>query len=238
MEYQIKTQNFEGPLHVLLEMIEKQKLDITKLSLAKIADDYLEYVETNGDIDLVNLSEFLYVASQLILIKSKALLPLFELDKEEEEEIGDLEERLRVYQTFKQASENLVSLISNEQKSFGKDEENFSCSVFSPPSLRKEDLRKIFCSILDQVPNRQELEQEIIREVVSLEEKISQLGRELQQRMKLAFEETISDASDKIEVIVTFLAMLEMIKQKVIVARQEKLFDSIFIEKYNDDGQQ
>jgi len=84
--YNVKLENFEGPLNLLLELIEKRELDITQLSLAKVADDYLEFIEREGEIDLANLSEFLLIASQLILLKSKALLPVFELTKEEEEE--------------------------------------------------------------------------------------------------------------------------------------------------------
>lgn len=222
---------------MLLEMIEKQKLDITRLSLAQIADDYLEYVEKSGSVELSNLSEFLNIASQLILIKSKALLPLFEFSKEEEEEISDLEERLKVYQKFKKASENLVSMALEKRRHFSKDEENFSYSFFSPPNLKKQDLRKIFCSVLDQVPTKEELAQQVMEEVVSLEEKMAHLKNSLQQRVKLAFEEAVKDASDKIDVIVTFLAMLEMIKQKAIMVKQDKLFDRILIEKYRTHGE-
>lgn len=233
MEYRIKTQQYEGPFNVLLEMIEKQKLDITKFSLAKIADDYLDYVERSDGIDLANLSEFLYVASQLILVKSKALLPFFELDKEEQEEIGDLEERLKAYQKFKRVSESLVLMAGSGQKYLSKSEENFSYSFFSPPTLDKKDLKEIFCSVLDQIPTKEGLAREIVMEVVSLEEKISQLRNSLQDRIKVAFEETIKNSKDKIDIIVTFLAMLEMIKQKMIIVRQDKLFDSILMEKYS-----
>jgi segregation and condensation protein A len=236
MAYHIKIEDYEGPFDVLLEMIEKQKLDVTRLSLASIADDFLVYVEKKGDIGIAGLSEFLYIASQLILIKSKALLPLFEFTQEEEEELDDLEQRLKEYQTFKAAAEKMIKIFSSSEKYWSRSEENLSYTHFSSPGLSKEDLKKVFSEIVEQIPKAEELSQEIVREVISIEEKILQLRESLEKRAKVAFEETIKSAADKIDVIVTFLAMLEMIKQKIITAKQEKIFDQILIEKIQIHG--
>lgn len=232
--YQVKCEKFEGPLALLLKMIESEKLDITQVSLAEVADDYLEYIKDNPKIDLANLSEFLLVASQLIFIKSKALLPLFEFTEEEEEEIEDLQERLKEYQRFKKASMQIKALADRDDCCFSKTEEKeVVWKKFIPPQIGQNDLKKTFEEILGAMPEKEEIAKEVIKEIISLEEKIVEIKITLEKRMKVAFHETVKEAGDKIEVVVSFLAMLEMIKQKTISVKQEKLFDDIMIESKN-----
>ena len=107
MSYNIKLEQFEGPLDLLLQLTEQEKLDITRVSLAQIADQYLEYISNAKNITLAHLADFLSVASKLILIKSKALLPLLQFTEEEEEEIKDLEHQLAEYKKFKEAAQKL-----------------------------------------------------------------------------------------------------------------------------------
>ena len=93
--FNIQLEKFEGPLDLLLKLIEEQRLDITRLNLAKIADDYLEYIRLNENIGLENLAEFISIASRIVLIKSQSILPTIEITPEEEKEIVDLENQLR-----------------------------------------------------------------------------------------------------------------------------------------------
>ncbi len=227
--YKIKLENFEGPLDLLLELIEKRQLDITQVSLAKVADDYLEFIEQEREIDLANLSEFLLIASQLILLKSKALLPIFEFTKEEEEEFQDLEIRLKEYQELKKAAEEIEKMIFGSQKSFSRENIDFEIKHFSPPEISINDLKKALMKVIAAMPTKEELESQLMKEVINIEEKISFLKDSLEKRMTLAFHETVKSAKDKIEIIVTFLAMLEMIKQKIILVEQKKLFGEIWI---------
>ncbi len=230
--YQVKCEKFEGPLELLLKMIEDEKLDITQVSLAEVADDYLEYIKDNPEIDLANLSEFLLLASQLIFIKSKALLPLFEFTEEEEEEIEDLQVRLKEYQRFKRASMQIKMLSGRNQCFFSKvEEKDLIWKKFIPPSINNQDLKKAFEDILGAMPQKDKIIEDVIKEIVSLEEKIADIKISLEKRMKVAFHETIKESGDKIEVVVTFLAMLEMIKQKTISVQQDGLFDNIVMEK-------
>lgn len=228
--YQVKTKNFEGPLNLLLELFEKQKLDVTKVSLAQVADDYLAHLEDGKNSDLANLSEFLLIASSLLLIKSKALLPLFEFSEEEEEEIKDLEERLKEYQKFKQAGERLERVYRLERVSFSKEPQRKVNLGFVSPEIDAEELKKLFFGVLQEIPTKKELVQQIMEEVVSLEEKMMHLKYSIEKRAKVAFTETVARAKDKIEVIVTFLAMLEMIKQKTLVVSQKELFGEIMMQ--------
>jgi segregation and condensation protein A len=232
VSYQVKLQQFEGPLPLLLELIEKEKLDITTVSLAQVADDFLAYVESGRDINLTNLSEFLLIASHLILIKSKALLPFFEFTKEEEEEIEDLEERLREYRRFKEVARWIGGEWLKQNISFAKKESDITPVQTKMPDVGKDDLYAMIKSVIEEnEEDQKELAEEVWEEVVSLEEKITELRNNIVKRTKISFNETVKDAKNKVEVVVSFLAILEMLKQKFIIVKQEGAFEDILIEK-------
>lgn len=229
--YRVKTEQFEGPLSLLLELIEKRKLDITRLSLAKVADDFLIFIERKENINLANLTDFLMVAAQLILIKSKALLPFFNITTEEEGELDNLEDRLAEYRQFKQAALQLEKMLNQELAAFSKKEEVFLTNKFIDPKLKPIDLQKSFSDLIKNNPVEEVLNEEVILKTVSLDEKIIYLKSFLQRRLKIAFQETIVNAKNKVEVVVTFLAVLEMIKRKTLLANQSAAFGEIFLEK-------
>lgn len=229
--YRVKTEQFEGPLSLLLELIEKRKLDITRLSLAKVADDFLIFIERKENINLANLTDFLMVAAQLILIKSKALLPFFNITTEEEGELDNLEDRLAEYRQFKQAALQLEKMLNQELAAFSKKEEIFLTNKFIDPKLKPIDLQKSFSDLIKNNPVEEVLNEEVILKTISLDEKIIYLKSFLQRRLKIAFQETIVNAKNKVEVVVTFLAVLEMIKRKTLLANQSAAFGEIFLEK-------
>lgn len=228
MVYNIKIEQFEGPLDLLLQLTEQEKLDITRVSLAQIADQYLQYISQAENITLQNMADFLSVASRLILIKSKALLPLLEFSPEEEEEIKDLEYQLAQYKKFKDAAKNLAVLM--EKSGFCVSRESFlgQSVVFYPPvNIVGADLSKAFSKVLGEIPIVEKLEEEMIREVLTLEEKILHLQDALREKVQTSFSELVANAKDKVEVVVSFLAMLEMVKQKLIHVEQGELFSEI-----------
>ena len=234
MVYNIKIEQFEGPLDLLLQLTEQEKLDITRVSLAQIADQYLHYISQAENITLQNLADFLSVASKLILIKSKALLPLLEFSPEEEEEIKDLEHQLAEYKKFKEAAGGLNLLLQNPLRFFARESFLGQGVVFYPPEkITSEDLRKAFSKVLGEIPVVEKLEQEMIKEVLTLEEKIVHLQETLRQKVQTSFAELIANATDKVEVVVSFLAMLEMVKQKLIHVEQGELFSEIRL-KYKE----
>jgi segregation and condensation protein A len=226
--YQVKLEKFEGPMELLLELIEKEKLDINELSLAKVADEYLEYIKNNQNIHLSNLAEFLSVASRLILIKSYSLLPMLKFNDEEEEEIKDLANQLAEYKKFKEASAKIGKMSARGKICYSR--ENFASinPVFYPPQdFNIFDFKKYFQRVLSEIPNFEKLEEELVSEVLTLEEKINELENALRSKIESSFSTLVEKSSDKIDVIISFLAMLEMIKQRVIVVKQENLFDEI-----------
>lgn len=228
MVYRVKLEKFEGPLDLLLNLIEEQKLDVTLVSIAKITDQYLEYIRMRENITLENLADFLLVASKLILIKSKALLPILDFNEEEEQEIQDLEKQLAEYKKFKEAARKIKTMAEGGRIGFSRESFLMITPIFYPPkNINSFDLKKAFSEVLNQIPIIEKLEEEIVREVITLEEKISHLQKVIQNKIEASFSEIASIAADKVEIIVSFLAILEMVKQKIIDVEQGELFQDI-----------
>ncbi len=228
MSYHFKLEKFEGPLDLLLELIEKEELRITELSLAKVADQYLEYIKNNDDIHLESLSDFLSVASKLILIKSRALLPVLKFTDEEEEDIQDLARQLEEYKKFKEVSLRLGKMAACGRIAYAREGYAGVTAFFYPPeNINVFDLRKNFQEVLAEIPIIERLEEEYVREIMTLEQKINDLQNMLRKKVETCFSEVVSCAKDKVEVIISFLAMLEMVKQRVIEVEQGELFQEI-----------
>jgi segregation and condensation protein A len=232
--FNVQLEKFEGPLDLLLKLIEEQKLDITRLNIAKVADDYLEYIRGNESIDLENLAEFVSIASRIILIKSQSILPTIEITPDEEKEIVDLEERLKEYRLFRAASEKIGEMLGKKRFLFSRGYLLGVSAVFSPPkSLNVFDLKKTFSAVISGIILPEKLPEESVRRIITLEEKIDELKDSLQKRVETSFRELSGFSKDKIEVIVAFLAMLEMVKQRIIEVEQTDIFEDIRIAKIN-----
>lgn len=233
--YRIKLEQFEGPMDLLLNLIKEQKLDITRLSLAKVADQYLDYINNKENITLENLADFLTIASRLILIKSKALLPMLEFSEEEEEEIKDLERQLAEYKKFKDISKRIGKMHRSSWTSFSREGLAGIGIFFYPPrDVNLYDLKKNFEKILGEIPLIEKLGEEMVRNVITLEEKINHLQNTLRERIETTFSEMTAGAKDKIEVIVSFLAMLELVKQRIISVEQSEMFQEIKLKRITD----
>lgn len=215
-------------MDLLLELIEKEKLNITELSLAHVTEQYLEYIKGNDKIKLENLAEFLAVAAKLILIKSRALLPLLQFTEEEEEEIKDLAQQLEEYKKFKEASIVLGQITEAGRISYSRTGYIGIQALFYPPEdLNVYDLKKHFQFVLDDIPVIEKLDEETVEEIITLEEKINDLQNTLRQRVEMSFAELTTDAENKIDIILSFLAMLEMVKQRIVDVEQGELFEDI-----------
>src|SRR3989344_3944693 len=151
MRYEVKLDQFSGPLDKLLELIEEKKLEVTTISLATVTDDFLNYLKAMADHEKHPsvLADFVVVAARLLLIKSKALLPSLELTQEEEMDIRDLESRLKIYQEYRNASVLLQKLWAESQQSFARQYLMNLPPVFYPPQdLKVEDLDKAMRNLL------------------------------------------------------------------------------------------
>ena len=235
MIIKIEEQKFEGPLFLLLKMIEDRELDITQINLAKIAEKYGKYIEEEKDnIDSNIIANFLVVAAKLLLIKSRALLPYLHTE-EDEEEIDNFEKQIKIYKEFLNASENIKSILEKGDFMFSKNfnKKDISLSIkFSPPEkINQNIIFQTFLEFLRRIkPKEEKFQEEKIQIRVSVEEKISQIKEKLQKLKKFNFNEIVS-FQEKNEVIVSFLAILELAKQKQISIKQNDIFANILINK-------
>jgi len=228
MGYHFRLDHFEGPLDLLLSLIEREKLDITTVSLAQIADQYLAYLSTEKNVTLENLAAFLSVASRLLLIKSRAILPVLTFTEEEEESVDDLEWRLRQYKLFRDAAVTLGALFLIRNEAFSRESFSGSQVVFYPPKdFSADDLARHFRSLLGDIPTHEEIPEKIVEQVVSLEERIIHLQSHLAERREASFSEFSHSATSKADIIISFLALLELIKQCFLIAEQDEFFPDI-----------
>ncbi|MBP6889443.1 MAG: segregation/condensation protein A [Candidatus Moranbacteria bacterium] len=228
MGYHFRLDHFEGPLDLLLSLIEREKLDITTVSLAQITDQYLEYLSAEKDVTLENLASFLSVASRLLLIKSRALLPVLTFTEEEEESVDDLEWRLRQYKLFRDAAVTLGTLLATRNESFTRESFLGSQVVFYPPKdFSADDLARHFRSLLGDILPYEKIPEKIVEQVVSLEERIVHLQNHLTERIETSFAEFSHSAKSKTDIIISFLALLELVKQCFLIAEQDEFFQGI-----------
>jgi len=236
-----KINKFEGPLGLLLQLIERQELDITEISLVKIADQYIEYIRGYKEIGPEELADFLVVAAKLLLIKSRALLPF--LKGEEEEEIQEFEQQLKMYKEFLEAAKKVEILIGKKRFSFAREFNRkaflASANIFSPPclagrqakNLTAVDLKHVFSDIIKSIKPTEKLAEKSLEQIVNIEDKILAIQQVLLEKIKVSFSHILTNAKNKTEIIVSFLAMLELIKQKDITVDQVEMFGEIEINK-------
>lgn len=236
MAYTVRTEHFEGPLEVLLSLIEKRKMHIGQISLAAVTDDFISYVEKAEKFPIGESAHFVLIASTLLLIKSKSLLPTLELSEEEQGSMEDLEKRLREYQKIKALSIGLRKIFGTAPL-FPREESNKIVPVFSPDSETKLDsIRAAMRRVLEQIPKVERLPNVVVKKVMSLEEVISRLTERITSNLKTSFREFVGGQSgeggelEKTNVIVSFLALLELVKRGSILASQEHPLEEIQIE--------
>ena len=230
----IKIEKFQGPLGLLLQLIEKEEMDITEISLANIADQYIDYIKNSGYINPNEMADFLVVAAKLLLIKSKALLPY--LQPEEEEEIAELEQQLKMYKEFLDAAKKIEVMLGEKKFMFAREFNRkavlANIDSFSPPKkLNKNDLKSMFKELLTRLRPAEKLKEETLDYKINIEDKILSIQKKLLERIKISFHKILANEKNKTEIIVSFLAMLELVKQREAIASQEGLFSEIMIER-------
>lgn len=227
MSYEITLEKFSGPLRKLLELIESKKYEITEVNLAKVTGDFLEHLKTVETGEPRLLADFISVAAKLILIKSKSLIPDFELTPEEEEGIRDLEEKLKLYKELKGAEEKFASLWAKNGMSFLRDTSLFERNpVFSPSSdLTAMSLFASISLMREAVSSlkRQYEEYEMVDFEAYVSGLISRIGE------KITSFDSISGNKEKKEIILLFLALLQLLKDNKISVNQEDSFSKITI---------
>ncbi len=233
MVYKIKIEKFEGPLDLLLQLIEEEEMDITQIALANVTDQYLGYLNDNTDIPTEELADFLVVAAKLLLIKSKSLLPSLEID---DEEATDLENQLKMYKEYYDASKVLQQIINKKHFLFSREKPAVTMDkVFNPPqSLTTVKLHQLFADVLSELEPWVNLPTDVIKRTISIRERIANIRDMITREANISFKTLLKTAKDKTEVIVTFLALLELVKQKTISVVQNNIFEDIQVRKIEE----
>jgi len=229
--YEVQTPQFKGPLHVLLELTEERKLEITEISLAEVTQQFLDYLKTLKNIDPNILTDFLTVASKLLVIKSKSLLPTLEEELEEDEKATDLTYQLLQFKKFKLVAKYLKELEATGNYSFVREGTAGAAPVFIPdPHVNSQRLAEAMRSLARSLEEITKIPKEVVKEVVSITDKINHLRRLISEKLELKLTDALQKNS-RTEIVVTFLALLELIKQKILSVEQEALFGDIKIKK-------
>lgn len=236
-KYEIKIENFEGPLDLLCHLIEKNKMDIYEIKISEITDQYIEYLNKMESMNLEIASEFLIMASTLIYIKSRSLLPKqVEDDKELTEE--ELIQRIIEYKKYKEISEKIrenYNLFSN--RIFGKEE----ALDLPKQNLEKEFNPNIIPELYSKLITRNEekvnknainIEKIAITDTYTVSSKVKEIFRALVNKPKIVFNKLFSlSEHNKQEVVTAFTGLLELSRRSKVITTQEKLFDDIIVEK-------
>ena len=230
--YQVRLPVFEGPLDLLLHLIEREELDITAVSLAQVTDQYLAYLALMEEPPAEILADFLVVAARLLLIKSRALLPHpSEVLSIEEENVGDdLARQLIEYKKFKQAAESLRQREEAGLRSYLR--------LAPPPRPERpldledvtlDDLVAAVRQALAVTPPTPPVSEIVTPLQITIGDRIAAIRDALRTRAQVSFHHLLSEATNRLEIIVTFLAVLELIKSGYIDVQQDRLFGEIII---------
>jgi len=236
-EYVVQTTGFSGPFDTLLELIDNKKLSVNEISLSQVTDDFIKHMQGTS-LSKREVSQFLLIAATLMLIKSVTLLPGITLSEEEEYDIGELEKRLLIYKEIKKMAKDIEVLYKGEARIYFTRHEPEILQVFSPhKGITLENLKEALSGVLAEIPLSEELSETKIEKVMSLEEMIDNLSNRIKEIISVSFN-TFSgkggniklDREKKLNIIISFLAMLELVKQEVVEAKQGDIFSDITIQ--------
>jgi len=225
----LELEQFSGPLDLLLSLIKDNKLNISELSLSGITEQYLLYLDKLEKNKEEELADFLVIGARLLFLKSRMLLPQF---SPEEDEGPSLEEQLRLYKVFVDASKKVNKLWLNRFRSVFRIEPPRKRQEFLPPeNLSRDMLYQSMLQLVSRLRPPKPLRQTTIDRAISMKEKIDRIRELINKNGRIGFFELLNNAKNKTEVIISFLAMLELVKQKTITIKQNEVFSDILIEK-------
>lgn len=234
MPYLVKLATFEGPLDLLLSLIEQEELSITDISLAKVTDGYLTILRSAKEIQPEELADFLVIAAKLILIKSRILLPGLQI----EDEGPSLEAQLKLYKDFVEGSRVILGMLKKKRFMFGRAKPliEHTPEFSPPPQLTVSTLPVVFMNVIAALEPIFNLPRAAVERAISIQEKIGHLRAMILDRVAVRFGEILKGTKSRTEAIVSFLALLELVKQRVIEVKQDALFHDITLHKYPNQG--
>lgn len=228
--YKVKVGQFEGPLDLLLDLIEKRRLHINDLSLAEVTDGYVDHIGNLSNFPTEDAANFITIASTLILIKSISLLPSLTISAEESENIEELQERLKILQDVREKSLFIKRIFGKDIIFMAPDRRDIQV-VFSPTGeITIENFLRSIKDIILSMPPKELLPKAVVKKILSLEEAIDNLLVRVEKDLKTSFQRVNHGRVSKVNIIINFLAVLELVKRGIILVRQDRHFCDIDIE--------
>lgn len=227
-KFSIKTDSYEGPFEVLLDLIEARKLLVNDLALANITEDFIQHVRKQETFPVEETANFIQIAATLLLIKSKSLIPDFTLSEEENADVEDLKRRLAAYEKVREASRELARLYG--ETVMVPAGERVPEPTFAPSrDLSTSALAEALARVLAAREAVEELPEARVKPLVTIEEMMDRLAKRVQSAMTLSFKDFAGGIQERVEVIVSFLALLELVKQGAVAAEQYDTYGDIRI---------
>jgi segregation and condensation protein A len=230
-----RIEQFEGPLDLLLQLVEQEKLDISGISLAAVADQFVRYVQEHPRIPLEDVADFLVIAAKLVYLKSKLLLPSF--SDAEMEEGPDLESQLRRYRAFVEASKEIDAMWKSGARSYVRPRRPLRRQDvgFRPPEgVTAAVLAELMQRVIRRLEPIQALPQASVERVINIQDKIRGLLKRIKEFATTSFSQFVGKQASKPETVVSFLALLELVKQRFVRVTQDELFQDIDIKAHPD----
>ena len=225
--YHVKLEKFEGPLDLLHQLIETKKLEITEISLAQVADQFLSHIKKLPLDNMDDLADFLAVAGRLALIKSRALLPFLELTREQETDLAQLKDQLAEYYKIRELAQGLHKLDRSPKTIYSRDYlQNVKPVFYWPKKLAAADLKSSLADLLSTITLPQRIPQAQAIDILSLEKKLTEIETRLKEKLELKFSQILASKEPE-EKIVSFLGILELVKREHISAEQKSNFEDI-----------
>lgn len=236
-KYKVKVENFEGPLDLLCHLIDKNKMDICDIKISDITDQYIEYLNAMEELNLEIASEFLIMASTLLYLKSKTILPN-EVEDEKELTEEELLRRIIEYKKYKEITKQLKQLLEENSKKVFKQPENIELPKQKLQTIYdKEMISNAYQYLIDKNSkklnqNAKNIEKIAITDTYTVESKVKQMFKELIHKKKFIFNKLFSiKKCNKQEIMTAFTGLLELSRRSKVITAQEKLFGDITVEK-------
>jgi len=212
---------FNGPLELLLSLIEQEQLDITQIALAQVTEQYISELQKMTELPIEELADFLVVAAKLLYIKSRAMVPSQTLP---DDDVGlELERQLKMYRAFVEAAKQVAKLWNRHKVSYARDGYAQFEPIFNPPEkISRTDLADLWRSVLHQLEPVLQLPQTVIIRTINIREKIRQIYEYVLVQKQTDFHALLKKAKNRTEIIITFLALLELVKQRNIDLDQDR----------------
>lgn len=228
INFNIQTEAYQGPFALVLELIEARKLLVNDLALANITEDFIQHVRGQATFPVEETANFINIAATLLLIKSLSLIPDLALTEEENTDVEDLKRRLEAYEKVREAAREL-SRIYGRKVMVSAGERPLEVAFAPSDDLTKDALADALARLLAAREVIEELPEARVKPLVTIEEMMNRLAKRVENAMTLSFKDVAGDTKERIEVIISFLALLELVKRGAVAAEQYGTYGDIRI---------